>query len=617
MNRITAVQSSISDLFSNNRYQLDYYQRTYRWEQKHAQQLIDDLEEHFERAYQDGATIEAAAKYDEYFLGSVIIAQHGRSRYIVDGQQRLTTLLLVLIALHHRLPPGRVREDVTRLIAGSNERRPRFPLDIEDREACLRSLFRTGTYIADQKDRTARALSERYELLVADIERDINDTQVSAFATWLMNRVILVKIATESETDAYTIFETMNDRGLLLTPSEMLRGHLLSKITSPKSRQTASDAWMNVISRLMDLDEEVGRESIKPEDAIQAWLRGLHAKSSTGYSRETPEANRGDFEQIGNEFHRWVRKNSTSLSLDDEAAIVRFITRDFQFYADWYIRLQRAARELRPHLEDVRHVGAHSFNLQFMVLLSALRVGEREEISLRKIRIVSAYLDIRLHHRLWQGHGIGQTQMRDEMFRIARSLRGKSPRAIAKALIKELETETDFEDTPNLSLAQRNKHAIRVFLARLTCFAEEKVKATPSFDDYLTTGVNGFEIDHIIPNRFDKFRRHWENKRDFDEERGFIGGLVLVKTTVNRELGSKMFPSRRSKYRQENLLAASLDKDAYFPRSPIRSVNSRHSLKFKSYDRFGKTELHERQSLLKQVAEKIWSPDRIREAAES
>lgn len=617
MKRIKAVQSTVSDLFANSRYQIDYYQRTYRWEQKHAQQLIDDLEEHFEAAYQDGTTIAAAAKNDEYFLGSVIIAQHGRSRFIVDGQQRLTTLLLVLIALHHRLPPGRARNDVTRLIAGSDTRRPRFPLDIEDREACLRGLFRTGTYVADQKDRIGRALSERYELLATDIGRDISDTQISAFASWLMNRVVLVKITAESETDAYTIFETMNDRGLSLTPTEMLRGHLLSNVASPKRRQTASDAWMHVISRLMDLDEEVGRESIKPEDAIQAWLRGQHAETSTRYSREIQEADRGDFEQIGNEFHRWVRKNSTPLGLDDEAAIVRFITRDFQFYADWYIRLRRAARELCPGLEDVRHVGAHSFNLQFMVLLSALRVGEQEEISLRKIRIVSAYLDIRLHRRLWQGDGIGQTQMRDEMFRVAKSLRGKSPRAIAKTLLRELETESDFEDAPDLSLAQRNKHVIRVFLARLTCFVEEKMKATPSFDDYLATGINGYEIDHVIPNRFDKFRKHWDNKRDFDEERGFIGGLVLVSTTVNRELGSKLFASRRPKYRQENLLARSLDQEAYFPRSPIRSVNSRHSLKFKHYDRFGAIELHERQALLKQVAERIWSPDRIREVTES
>ena len=617
MKRITAVQSSVSDLFSNSRYQIDYYQRAYRWEQKHAQQLIDDLEEHFEAAYRDGATIAAAAKHDEYFLGSVIIAQHGRSRYIVDGQQRLTTLLLVLIALHRRLPPGRVRDDVTRLIAGSDERRPRFPLDIEDREACLRGLFRTGTYVADQKDRTARALSERYELLAADIERDINDKQISAFTTWLMNRVVLVKITTESETDAYTIFETMNDRGLALTPTEMLRGYLLSNVTSPKSRQTASDAWMNVISRLMDLDEEVGRESIKPEDAIQAWLRGQHAKTSTGYSREIQETDRGDFEQIGNEFHRWIRKNSDSLGLDDEAAIVRFITRDFQFYADWYIRLRQAARELCPRLEDVRHVGAHSFNLQFMVLLSVLRVGEREEISLRKIRIVSTYLDIRLHRQLWQGKGIGQTQMRGEMFRIAKSLRGKSPRAIAKTLLGELETEIDFEDARNLSLADRNKHVIRVFLARITCFVEEKDKNAPSFDDYLETGINGYEIDHVIPDKFDRFRKHWGDKRDFDEERGFIGGLVLVPTSVNRELGSEPFAPRRRKYRQENLLAASLDEEAYFSRSPIRGVNSRHSLKFKDYKQFGKTELHERQALLRQVAEKIWSPDRIREAAES
>ena len=159
MNRITAVQSSISDLFTNSRYSIDYYQRTYRWEPKHVQDLIDDLEQQFEREYEEGAGSDTA-KYGEYFLGSVIVARQGRANFIVDGQQRMTTLLLLLIAVRHRLPPGRLRNQVTRLIAGPDERRPRVPLDIEERQACLRDLFRSGEHTADPKDRIGRALSE-------------------------------------------------------------------------------------------------------------------------------------------------------------------------------------------------------------------------------------------------------------------------------------------------------------------------------------------------------------------------------------------------------------------------------------------------------------------------
>ena len=104
---------------------------------------------------------------------------------------------------------------------------------------------------------------------------------------WL-DKVCLVEITASTDEDAYTIFETMNDRGLSLTPTDMLKGYLLSQITDDTSRQNARDIWEQQIQTLQTIGKDEGSEAIK------AWLRSQYGNTAD------------DFKAIGAEFHRWV-----------------------------------------------------------------------------------------------------------------------------------------------------------------------------------------------------------------------------------------------------------------------------------------------------------------------
>lgn len=64
--------------------------------------------------------------------------------------------------------------------------------------------------------------------------------------------MIFVKIVTYLDENAYTIFETMNDRGLNLTPSEMLKGYLLSRLKSEEKRIELNKIWKKRISELQE-----------------------------------------------------------------------------------------------------------------------------------------------------------------------------------------------------------------------------------------------------------------------------------------------------------------------------------------------------------------------------
>jgi uncharacterized protein with ParB-like and HNH nuclease domain len=94
---------TIRELLAGHKYSIDYYQREYKWEQKQVAELIDDLADKFLESHEDGNERSAVADYGHYFLGSIIISDKDGQKFIIDGQQRLTTLTLLLIFLHHQL----------------------------------------------------------------------------------------------------------------------------------------------------------------------------------------------------------------------------------------------------------------------------------------------------------------------------------------------------------------------------------------------------------------------------------------------------------------------------------------------------------------------------------
>ncbi|MCY3953507.1 MAG: DUF262 domain-containing protein, partial [bacterium] len=100
---IVGSARSVSQLLSNTRYGLDFYQREYRWAEAQVADLLDDLTDRFLDEYESSHERPAVASYRPYFLGPIVTAQRDGVRYLVDGQQRITTLTLLLICLRRWL----------------------------------------------------------------------------------------------------------------------------------------------------------------------------------------------------------------------------------------------------------------------------------------------------------------------------------------------------------------------------------------------------------------------------------------------------------------------------------------------------------------------------------
>jgi Protein of unknown function DUF262 len=143
VDRIDGKPRSVRELFVGRRYSVDYYQREYGWSEANVRELVEDLSGRFLGSWDQSHERSDVAGYRPYFLGPIVTDSRKGTLFLVDGQQRLTTLTLLLILLHH-LQQGRSdddRVDVRDLIASHRFGRYSFVLDVEERVACMSALL--------------------------------------------------------------------------------------------------------------------------------------------------------------------------------------------------------------------------------------------------------------------------------------------------------------------------------------------------------------------------------------------------------------------------------------------------------------------------------------------
>ena len=385
MKEIDGKAKNVRALLDRAKFTIDYYQREYRWKTKQVAELIEDLTEKFNESHRPGNERSEVAKYGRYFLGSIIVSDKDERKFIIDGQQRLTTLTLLLIHIYRHLDDADHQGQLASLVFSQKFGKRSFNLDVNERTDCMEALFKGAEFDESEQPESVVNIVHRYEDVVELFPDDVAANALPHFADWLIENVYLVEITAYSDADAYTIFETMNDRGLSLTPTEMLMGYLLANISEQELRDAASREWRKQIRGLRDIGKD------EDADAIKAWLRSQYAQTIRERKRG---ARPRDFARIGTEFHRWVREHEELVDLSSSSEFARFIRQDFVFYGHWYSRLREAAKTLTPGLEAVHFCAQNNFTLQYPVLLAPLRCRDSGKEIQRKLRVVSTYLDI-------------------------------------------------------------------------------------------------------------------------------------------------------------------------------------------------------------------------------
>jgi len=602
---------TIWDIFNNRRYSIDSYQREYKWQTKQVAELLDDLTGKFLEHYDEKHDRTAVAKYGHYFLGSIILSLKNGESYIIDGQQRLTTLSLLLIHLNHlqKQLKDDDRVEIDSLLLAKKFGKKSFNLDVPERTPCLESLYRGEQYEPTAKDSEAvRNMAARYKDIENSFNEDIPQAALPYFMDWLLQNVHIVEITAYSDDDAYTIFETMNDRGLSLAPLDMMKSFLIANITDEEHRDHVNLVWKKANNELLEFGKE------EPADAVKAWLRSQYANSI----RERKKgAKPGDFDRLGTEFHRWVRENEKIIGLSKSADYKRFVERDFDFYVRQYLFLRKASQQPLEGLENIYHIGLLEFTHQYPLLLASVSPDDNERTRLRKYKTVAAFIDILLARRIWNFRSIAYSTLQYAIFILLKDIRGKSVAQLTKTLVARLDNDEEgFDTNPSLYLHQQNGYLIKWLLARMTDYCETTGGLQSQIVNYMAWGrKRGFDIEHIWANHWEQHKDDFQHQADFDTFRNRLGDLLLLPKSFNESYGDLPYKDKSPFYSKHNLLAQSLNKDAY-KRNPALKKLLNTGLPFEPHNTFRKVDIESRQKLYTAIAHRVWSPERLTELSD-
>lgn len=220
---------TVAQLFKSNAiYTVPVYQRSFAWRAEQIEQLISDMRDAIEHGEEN------------YFLGNVIVTARGSasSEYeVIDGQQRLTTLYLLLtyLARTDGVASRRFQRHATRL---RYESRPRS-------SEALRRL--DGGFPEDSANTAPGSLEDSgihqgYNIIQQYMDQHVSRDALQIFGTYLLDHVQLVRASLPGSTDLNRYFEVMNTRGSQLQPVDIVKARLMSYL--PHESERACFAWV-------------------------------------------------------------------------------------------------------------------------------------------------------------------------------------------------------------------------------------------------------------------------------------------------------------------------------------------------------------------------------------
>ncbi len=602
--KIDADDRCVFDVLNERKYTVDYFQREFSWEQKHIEQLVTDLTSTFLDAYTEGDSRTAGEHYTNYYLGPFVVSSKEGKKSIIDGQQRLTSLTLFLIFLNHLQKEIGVNETIAPLVFSEVRGQKSFNIQVEERKACLESLFLEGHYeVQPDDDESTVNMAERYSDIEDAFPEEIKGAAFPYFLDWLKYNVILVEITAYSDDNAYTIFESMNDRGLNLTSTEMLKSYLLSRFSETKDREKANRFWKESIQALHKESKE------EDQQFLQAWLRSQYAEtirqSRAGSANE-------DFEKIGTRFHSWVRDNLKKMGLkaDSPDNFRALVHTEMRFYLRAYLEILIAQEEETPGWEHVFYINHWGIapSLAYPLMLAPLKSTDSPDVTRQKINEVARYIETFCVRRSVNFRKFGASSIRYTMFTLVKEIRGKDLDSLRTLLEGKLEQmEESWDGLAEFRIHGQNGRFVKFLLSRITGFIEQRSGASTGFSTYfISPGTKPYEVEHIWADKFDEHRDEFEQKHEFDNYRNRIGDLVLLPQGTNQSYGAMPYDKKSDHYLKENLFVKSLHPKAYENNPNFLGMVQELDLPFKAHESFTKTDINERQTLVQRICEVIW-----------
>lgn len=619
---------TIANVF-NKKYEVDFYQREYKWnDQKQSfkpiKSLLDDIFYRFNLCYRPDldATQAAISQYDWYYLNSYMINSVNGKTFIVDGQQRLTTLTILIMSLIHLgeklgIDKGALDFLKSRVCGYSSSGEKEFWVGFDDRKTALENILEYGLD-GESKHQGKANVSEKniyeaYRVIYEYLQLTIsNKHQFKSFQLYLFERVMLVAIDVDDSKDVAMAFEVINDRGIPLTAYEILKGKLLGIID--KSEVTAYvDSWNKSIEEILEVGDE------KDIDVFfSTYFRSKFAENQAQYRElETDKYHKTIYLESYN--HKIGFKHDTDPNKYFITNVKKYVKETLPFYSELFSRILND--EYFDYTEN-EFVLFNAINEQaghYYTLLSAISLHDPD---LEEKYVLVAKLFDRNYSLLNLTGSYRSNSFNDSVIRLGTLIRNKSINEIKLAFdqhllndIKNAHNRADLKELFMYELFSRigyndlPKRFSRYLFARIDNFIAKETKI-PTADYYQMVkqaqGKNKHDIEHILTNR-DENIKLFNSEEEFYFQRNRLGGLVLLKSSNNRSSKDELYPNKVKTYSGSGtIFARTLTQDFYKSNPDFIKFTQKYQLNFQSYISFGEKEIEERHKLIYDLCKLIW-----------
>lgn len=607
---ISPDKQNIDTVFSNTLYYIDFYQREYRWTDEPVLRLLDDIFYKFNESYAKHGDLPPGveiidSKYPWYYLSTYVTNKVDGKVFIVDGQQRLTTLSLVLLKLLHmaKFYNSHLVRWIESKISGQTGYETRFWLNHEAHRTTQQALYDNDPDAADLSTGvTAVNMLKNYISISKWLEKELlTQDKLETFVFYFLRRLVLINLTVE-QTDVPMVFEVINDRGIRLKPYEILKGKLLGQID--KSLMKSKDynqLWENKIRAINTFDDD------EADRFFRSYLKARFSKS------------RGEGQQYDGDYHRIMFSSEFDGKMDvthNQKGVLRFLDEDFSYYADLYHKARYAYTHDQNSAFTYNRV--NDLDGALMLLLACCKIKDTEEES--KLQLIPAELD-RLFSLLQLQGAYDSNAFNEMLYRISAAIRDQGVESIRPAFDNGLTSElakrrlTDVEEPFRYTFFKQtgiglNTRFKRYFFARVDEFLASNLNLNMkhSISDLVskTGSKNGFHIEHILANNEENLELFSRDEEHFQIERNRLGGILLLKGKDNISSKNENYIEKLKTYANTLYWNETLRSDAYKSKLDMTQLKSKHALDLQPIDIFDADALEARQKLLFEISSIIW-----------
>lgn len=539
LSSIAIELEGVGRILLNRNLSVPIYQRSYAWEDEHVSDLINDVA----TAMSEGA--------HEYFIGSIVTTKNQATRAeVADGQQRLATITILLAAIRDFFYESGDRDRADAITGELLHKKdlktltliPKLQLNDVDNEFFVHRVL----LLPDDGKRAELATKPSHVRIdhAATLAREhiqrigtASDPteRLTDLVEYLTDCVKVIWVRVPDDTNAFMVFETLNDRGLELAITDLLKNHLFGLAANRLGEVQTS--WVSMVSAL---------EGVEEENVVLTFLRHYWS-SRHGLVREK-------------DLYADIKKRT-----NNQSGVVSFAA-DLERNAHLYVAMVNTTDALwtkygdtcRQHMETINTLRMVQIRPLILSVLDSFKDGEAK-IAIRNM--VSWSVRFLIHG------GLGSGAIETHNCQAAKAIRDKeitSASQLFKRLRSVIPNDAQFQAsfaTATVSKAYLSRYYLRALEQQERGESEPELVPNPN-----TEVIN---LEHVLPQTASHAWAHIPP----DEHVLLLkrlGNLALMKTKINTTAGNDGFSFKKSFYAQSDYrLTARLSQEGKWDRQKI------------------------------------------------